>query len=77
MPGISVFRRTCRLVGHPARVIWSGMGRWLRNRFPQNETPKEPVGSVHRYPYTYAKYILETLYFGETINSQSTQLRRE
>jgi hypothetical protein len=34
------------------------------------KTPKGILGNGHKYIHRYKKYILGTLYFGETINSE-------
>jgi hypothetical protein len=56
------------LQGHRASGTSPGKGQ-LAVRFPRNETPKEPVRSGYKYPDARNKYILETLYFGETVNN--------
>jgi hypothetical protein len=57
--------RVIQRAGH--RPAWDD--RLSQNRFPRNETPKEPVRSRYKYPDASNKYILETLYFSETVNN--------
>src|ERR1700745_480770 len=58
--------RVIERAGH--RPAWDSS--LSRNRFPRNETPKEPVRSGYKYPDVGDKYILETLYFRQTVNNR-------
>ena len=68
----SSFDAHSTLQGHRASGDIGPAGdNWLsRNRFPRNETPRDPVRSGYKYPDAGNKYILETLYLRERVNDR-------